>query len=61
MELWFMRIQLSDHFSYPRLVRFILPSMVMMVFIYIYSVVDGLFVSNFVWKTTFAAINLIWP
>jgi putative MATE family efflux protein len=56
-----MRIQLSDHFNYSRLLRFVLPSIVMMVFTSIYSVVDGLFVSNFVGKTPFAAINLIMP
>ena len=56
-----MRIQLSDHFTYGRLVRFTLPSIVMMIFTSIYSVVDGLFVSNFVGKTAFAAINLIAP
>lgn len=56
-----MKIQLSDHFTYPRLLRFVLPSVVMMVFTSIYGVVDGLFVSNFVGKTAFAAINLVWP
>ena len=55
------KIQLSDHFSLPRLVRFILPSVVMLVFTSIYGVVDGLFVSNFAGKTPFAAINLIMP
>lgn len=56
-----MRIQLSDHFTYHKLIRFVLPSIVMMVFTSIYGVVDGLFVSNFVGKTPFAAINLIYP
>jgi Na+-driven multidrug efflux pump len=56
-----MRIQLSDRFTYGRLLRFSLPSMVMMVFTSIYGVVDGLFVSNFVGKEPFAAINLIMP
>lgn len=56
-----MRIQLSDHFTYKKLLRFVLPSIVMMVFTSIYSVVDGLFVSNFVGKTAFAAVNLIMP
>lgn len=56
-----MKIQLSDHFSYRRLLRFVFPSIVMMIFTSIYGVVDGLFVSNFVGKTPFAAINLIWP
>ena len=56
-----MKIQLSDHFTYGRLLRFILPSVVMMIFTSIYGVVDGIFVSNFAGKTPFAAINLIMP
>lgn len=56
-----MKIQLSDHFSYGRLIRFTLPSMAMMIFTSIYSVVDGFFVSNFAGKTPFAAVNLIYP
>lgn len=56
-----MKIQLSDHFTYGRLFRFTLPSIVMMVFTSIYGVVDGFFVSNFAGKTAFASINLIMP
>ena len=56
-----MNIQLSDHFTYGRLLRFTFPSMVMMIFTSIYSVVDGFFVSNFVGTTPFAAINILWP
>lgn len=56
-----MNIQLSDHFNYGKLLRFTLPSIIMMIFSSIYSVVDGLFISNFVGITPFAAINLIWP
>ena len=56
-----MKIQLSDHFTYPRLLRFVFPSIVMMIFTSIYGVVDGLFVSNYVGKTPFAAVNLIMP
>lgn len=54
-------IQLSDHFTYGRLIRFIIPSVIMMIFTSIYGVVDGLFVSNYVGKTPFAALNLIMP
>jgi len=54
-------IQLSDHFTCGKLLRFVLPSIVMMVFTSIYGVVDGLFVSNFAGKTSFAAINLVMP
>lgn len=56
-----MKIQLSDHFTYGRLLRFTFPSIVMMVFTSIYGVVDGIFVSNFAGKTPFAAVNLIMP
>ena len=56
-----MHISLSDHFNYSKLLRFTFPSIIMMIFTSIYGVVDGLFVSNFVGKTPFAAINLIWP
>lgn len=56
-----MKIQLSDHFTYGKLIRFSMPSIIMMIFTSIYSVVDGLFVSNFAGKIPFAAINLIWP
>ena len=56
-----MKIQLSDHFTYGKLLRFTLPSIAMMIFTSIYGVVDGIFVSNFAGKTPFAAINLIMP
>lgn len=56
-----MRIQLSDHFTYSKLIRFTLPSIGMMIFTSIYSIVDGFFVSNFVGKTSFAAVNFIFP
>lgn len=56
-----MAIQLSDHFTYKKLFKFTLPSVIMMIFTSIYSVVDGFFVSNFVGKIPFAALNLIFP
>ncbi|MDY2807934.1 MAG: MATE family efflux transporter [Oscillospiraceae bacterium] len=55
------QIQLSDHFTYGKLLRFVFPSIIIMIFTSIYGVVDGLFVSNFSGKTSFAAINLIMP
>ena len=55
------RIHLSDHFNYKRLIRFVLPSVVMMVFISVYGIVDGFFVSNFAGELPFAALNLIYP
>lgn len=56
-----MAIQLSDHFTYKKILRFCFPSIVMMIFTSVYGVVDGLFVSNFVGKVPFAAINLVMP
>lgn len=56
-----VRLSLSSHFTYRRLLRFTLPTMVMMVFMSLYSIVDGVFVSNFVGKTALAAVNLIFP
>ena len=56
-----MHIKLSDHFTYSKLLRFTLPSMVMLIFTSIYGVVDGVFVSNYAGKTAFAAVNLIMP
>lgn len=56
-----MRIQLSDHFTFGRLLRFTLPSIAMMIFNSVYGMVDGIFVSNYAGKTAFAAINLIYP
>ena len=57
------QIKLSDHFSYSRLIKFVMPSVVMMVFVSIYGVVDGFFVSNFVaeGKTALTAVNIIFP
>ncbi len=55
------KIQLSDHFTYTRLIRFTLPSVLMMIFTSVYGTVDGFFISNFVGKTAFAAVNLIMP
>ncbi len=55
------KIQLSDHFSYGRLLRFTLPSIGMMIFTSIYGVVDGFFVSNYAGKDPFTAVNLIMP
>lgn len=54
-------IKLSDHFNYKRLLRFVYPSIIMMIFTSIYGVVDGVFVSNFCTDTEFAALNLIFP
>ena len=56
-----MKIQLSEHFTYKKLLLFTLPSIIMMIFTSIYSVVDGFFVSNYVGKTPFTAVNFITP
>ncbi len=56
-----MKIQLSEHFNYRKLFRFTLPSIIMMIFSSVYGVVDGIFVSNFVGKTAFTAVNFVMP
>lgn len=56
-----MQIQLSDHFNYSKLIRFTMPSIIMMIFTSIYGMVDGFFISNYVGKTAFASVNLIIP
>ena len=61
MKRAMQEIKLSDHFSYSKLLRFTIPSIGMMIFTSIYGVVDGFFVSNFVGKTPFAAVNFIFP
>ncbi|MBP5177602.1 MAG: polysaccharide biosynthesis C-terminal domain-containing protein [Clostridia bacterium] len=55
------RIQLSDHFTYKRLIRFVLPTVFMMIFTSVYGVVDGIFVANFVGQVAFQAVNLVMP
>ena len=56
-----MKIRLSEHFTYGKLMRFVFPSIIMMIFTSIYGVVDGIFVSNYVGETPFAAVNLVMP
>lgn len=56
-----MEIKLSDHFNYKKLIRFTLPSIIMMIFTSLYGIVDGFFVSNFAGKDAFTAVNFIWP
>ena len=56
-----MQIKLSDHFTYSKLLRFTLPSIIMMIFTSVYSVVDGLFVSNLVGQNALSAVNIVFP
>ena len=56
-----MRIHLSEHFTYSKLIKFVLPSIAMVIFTSIYSMIDGLFVSRFVGKIPFAAVNMVFP
>lgn len=56
-----MTIGLSEHFTYKKLIRFTIPTIIMMIFTSLYGIVDGIFVSNFVGADAFAAVNLIWP
>jgi len=56
-----MKIQLSDSFTYKKLILFTIPSIAMMVFSSIYGIIDGYFISNFIGDTEFAAVNFIIP
>lgn len=56
-----MQIKLSDHFTFNKLLRFTIPSVIMVIFTSLYTIVDGIFVSNVAGSTAFAALNLIWP
>lgn len=56
-----MQIRLSEHFNYKKLIKFTIPTIIMVITTSIYVIVDGLFVSNFVGSNAFAAINLIMP
>ena len=56
-----MELKISDHFTYSKLLRFTFPSVVMMVFMSLYTIVDGFFVSNLAGKDAFTSLNLIWP
>ena len=54
-------IQISDHFTFKKLLQYTFPSIVMLVFTSIYTIVDGFFVSNFAGKAEFTALNFIFP
>lgn len=56
-----MRIQLSDHFNYAKMIKFTLPTIIMMLFTSCYAIVDGLFVANIVGSDALASINIVWP
>lgn len=56
-----MKIKLSENFNYIKLIKFTLPTVAMIIFTSVYSIVDGFFVSNYVGKTEFAAVNLVFP
>ncbi|MBR1998680.1 MAG: hypothetical protein IJ993_09705, partial [Akkermansia sp.] len=56
-----MAVQLSDHFTYRKLFAFVLPPIAMMLLTSVYTMADGLFVSHFVGKTAFAAVNFVFP
>ena len=56
-----MLIKLSDHFTLKRLLKFVFPSIIMMIIISIYGVIDGFFVSNYVGKSAFSSLNLVMP
>lgn len=56
-----MAVKLNDHFTYKKIIKAVSAPIFMMIFTSVYSIVDGFFVSNFVNKTAFAALNLVFP
>ena len=48
-----MPIQLSERFTFIKLLRFTIPTIIMLIFTSVYNVVDGFFVSNYAGKTSF--------
>lgn len=56
-----MNNKLAEHYTFKKLIKFTLPTIFMMIFTSIYTIVDGFFISNYTGKTAFAAVNLIWP
>ena len=56
-----MKIRLSDHFTFKKLLKAALAPMLMMVFTSLYTIVDGVCISNFCGKESFAGVNLIFP
>ena len=54
-------IKLSDHFSCAKLLLFAIPTIGMIMISITYDVVDGYFVSNYIGKTAFSAVNIIYP
>ena len=55
------RIQISDHFTFTKLLRFALPGIGMQLVDNTYQIADGYFISNFIGKDAFEAENLIFP
>lgn len=56
-----MELKLSEHFTYKKLILYVLPCVAMMILTSVYGIVDGFFVSNYAGKNAFAAVNLIMP
>lgn len=56
-----MNNEIAKEFTLPSLVRFTLPTIIMLVFISMYTIVDGIFISRFVGTTALSAINIVYP
>ena len=56
-----MSLKMSGHFTYKRLLRFVISPILMIICTAVYGVVDGFFISNYVGKVPFAAVNLVMP
>ena len=54
-------MQFSEHYTYKKIIRYTVPPIIMMIFTSLYSVVDGLFLSNCAGKQAFSAVSFIMP
>lgn len=52
---------IGQDFKFFSLIRFVLPTIVMMVFLSLYSIVDGVFIARFLGTDSLSAQNIVWP
>jgi len=56
-----MKNKLAQNFNFLGLIKFAMPTMIMLFFVSLYIMTDGVFVSRFVNTNAFAAINIVYP
>ncbi len=54
-------VSLSEHFTYGKILKIVIGPVLMMIFSSFYSVVDGIFLSNYAGEGAFSGVNLIFP